>query len=78
MIKSLPGLENAQIMRYAYAIEYDCLNPTDLKLSMEFKKIDGLFSAGQIKRKFRGMRKLQPRDLWRGSMPYWKIRGVIP
>ena len=48
MIKSLPGLENAQIMRYAYAIEYDCLNPTDLKLSLEFKKIDGLFSAGQI------------------------------
>lgn len=48
MIRSLPGLENAQIMRYAYAIEYDCINPTDLKLSLEFKKIDGLFSAGQI------------------------------
>jgi len=48
MIRSLPGLENAQIMRYAYAIEYDCIDPTCLKLSLEFKDIDGLFSAGQI------------------------------
>jgi tRNA uridine 5-carboxymethylaminomethyl modification enzyme len=48
MVRSLPGLENAQIMRYAYAIEYDCINPLILKPSLEFKKIDGLFSAGQI------------------------------
>jgi len=48
MIRSLPGLENASIMRPAYAIEYDCINPTQLKLSLEFKDIDGLFSAGQI------------------------------
>ena len=48
MVKSLPGLENAQIMRNAYAIEYDCINPQDLKLSLEFKKFDGLFSAVQI------------------------------
>lgn len=48
MVRSLPGLENAHIMRSAYAIEYDCINPTQLKLSLEFKEIGGLFSAGQI------------------------------
>jgi len=48
MLRTLPGLENVSIMRPAYAIEYDCINPTQLKLSLEFKEIDGLFSAGQI------------------------------
>lgn len=48
MIRSLPGLENARVMRYAYAIEYDCINPYDLKLSLEYKNIEGLFTAGQI------------------------------
>ncbi len=48
MVQSLPGLEKASIMRPAYAIEYDCINPTQLKLSLEFKHIDGLFAAGQI------------------------------
>ncbi|MCX7843339.1 MAG: tRNA uridine-5-carboxymethylaminomethyl(34) synthesis enzyme MnmG [Clostridia bacterium] len=48
MVRSLPGLENAAIMRSAYAIEYDGIDPTQLKLSLEFKEIDGLFSAGQI------------------------------
>lgn len=48
MVRTLPGLENAHIMRSAYAIEYDCIEPTQLKLSLEFKKISGLFSAGQI------------------------------
>ncbi|NLL67147.1 MAG: tRNA uridine-5-carboxymethylaminomethyl(34) synthesis enzyme MnmG [Clostridiaceae bacterium] len=48
MVRSLPGLENAQIMRPAYAIEYDCINPAQLKLSLEIKGIDGLFFAGQI------------------------------
>ena len=48
MVHTLPGLENAQIMRSAYAIEYDCINPTQLNLSLEFKGIAGLFSAGQI------------------------------
>lgn len=48
MIKSLPGLENASVMRSAYAIEYDCINPTQLKLTLEFKNVEGLFSAGQI------------------------------
>lgn len=48
MVKTLPGLENVHIMRSAYAIEYDCIEPTQLKLSLEFKKIRGLFSAGQV------------------------------
>lgn len=48
MVKTLPGLENVSIMRSAYAIEYDCINSTQLNLSLEFKNIEGLFSAGQI------------------------------
>ena len=48
MYKTLSGFENVSIMRPAYAIEYDCINPTQLKLSLEFKEIDGLFAAGQI------------------------------
>jgi len=48
MLKTVAGLENVEIMRTAYAIEYDCIDSTDLKLSLEFKNIKGLFSAGQI------------------------------
>ncbi|WP_142413709.1 tRNA uridine-5-carboxymethylaminomethyl(34) synthesis enzyme MnmG [Hathewaya massiliensis] len=48
MLKTVPGLENVEVMRTGYAIEYDCIDPTQLKLSLEFKNIDGLFSAGQI------------------------------
>lgn len=47
MYRSVPGLENVQITRNAYAIEYDCIDATQLKPSLEFKTIDGLFSAGQ-------------------------------
>ncbi len=48
MYRSVPGLENAKIVRNAYAIEYDCFDATELKPSLEFKKISGLFSAGQM------------------------------
>lgn len=48
MYRSVPGLENAKIVRNAYAIEYDCINATQLKASLEFKNISGLFSAGQF------------------------------
>lgn len=48
MYRSVPGLENAKIVRNAYAIEYDCINPMQLKYSLEFKNIEGLFSAGQF------------------------------
>ncbi len=48
MVHSIPGLENAKIVRPAYAIEYDCISATDLKPSLEFKAVKGLFSAGQM------------------------------
>ena len=48
MYRSVPGLENANIVRNAYAIEYDCINPMQLKPSLEFKTVSGLFSAGQM------------------------------
>lgn len=47
-IHTIPGLENAQIMRTAYAIEYDCVDPTALKATLEFNNIDGLYGAGQF------------------------------
>ena len=48
MYRSVKGLENARIVRNAYAIEYDCINPMQLKPSLEFKAIEGLFSGGQF------------------------------
>lgn len=48
MYRSVPGLENAKIVRNAYAIEYDCISALLLKPSLEFKEVDGLFSAGQM------------------------------
>ena len=48
MVHSVKGLENAKIVRPAYAIEYDCISATDLKPSLEFKNVEGLFSAGQL------------------------------
>ncbi len=47
MIHTMPGLENARIVRNAYAIEYDCINSIQLKPTLELKSIEGLFSAGQ-------------------------------
>ena len=48
MYRSVPGLENVKIVRNAYAIEYDCINPRQLYATLEFKKIKGLFSGGQF------------------------------
>jgi len=47
-LRTIPGMENVKIMRAGYAIDYDCIDSTQLKPSLEFKKIHGLFSAGQI------------------------------
>ena len=46
-LKTIPGLEHVKVMRAGYAIEYDCINPLQLKPTLEFKKLSGLFSAGQ-------------------------------
>ena len=48
MYHSVEGFENAHFMRYAYAIEYDCIDSLDLKPTLEYKKVNGLFTAGQI------------------------------
>lgn len=48
MLRSLKGFENARIMRYAYAIEYDCADPTQLYPTLEFKTVSGLYGAGQF------------------------------
>lgn len=47
-LKTIPGLENVQVMRTAYAIEYDCVDPLTLKSTLEFHDMDGLFGAGQF------------------------------
>jgi len=48
MYRTVKGLENCEIMRYAYAIEYDCIDSLDLYPTLEYKKIEGLYTAGQI------------------------------
>ncbi len=48
MLRTIKGLENVKMMRTAYAIEYDCAEPTQMDMSLEFKKISGLFGAGQF------------------------------
>ena len=48
MLRSLDGFRNAEIMRYAYAIEYDCAEPTQMLPTLEFKKVKGLYGAGQF------------------------------
>ncbi len=48
MLRTLPGLENVEMMRTAYAIEYDSVDPTQLKPTLEFKNIEGLYGAGQF------------------------------
>ena len=47
-IHTIPGLEKARVMRTAYAIEYDCVDPTALKATLEFHDLEGLFGAGQF------------------------------
>jgi tRNA uridine 5-carboxymethylaminomethyl modification enzyme len=77
MMRTLPGLENVSVMRSAYAIEYDCINSTQLNLSLEFKKIQGLFSAGQINGSS-GYEEAAAQGLVAGINAALKIKGKDP
>lgn len=77
MVRSLPGLEKAFIMRSAYAIEYDCINPTQLNLSLEFKNIEGLFAAGQFNGSS-GYEEAAAQGLIAGINAARKIKGLEP
>ena len=77
MYRTVPGLENARIVRNAYAIEYDCINPIQLKPSLEFKKISGLFSGGQLNGSS-GYEEAAAQGLIAGINAAMKIKGKEP
>lgn len=77
MYRSVPGLEHAQIVRNAYAIEYDCIDARQLDLSLEFKKIRGLFSAGQFNGSS-GYEEAAAQGLIAGINAAQKIKGQEP
>lgn len=77
MLRSLKGFENAEIMRYAYAIEYDCVDPTQLYPTLEFKAIEGLYGAGQFNGSS-GYEEAAAQGLVAGMNASCKIRGLDP
>ncbi|HJC82911.1 MAG TPA: tRNA uridine-5-carboxymethylaminomethyl(34) synthesis enzyme MnmG [Candidatus Anaerostipes avicola] len=77
MYHSVPGLENAKIIRNAYAIEYDCIDATQLKPSLEFKAIQGLFSAGQFNGSS-GYEEAAAQGLMAGINAAWMIQEKDP
>ena len=77
MVHSVPGLEDAEIVRPGYAIEYDCLVPTELLPSLETKKVPGLFAAGQINGTS-GYEEAASQGLIAGINAVLKIRGKEP
>jgi tRNA uridine 5-carboxymethylaminomethyl modification enzyme len=77
MYRSVPGLEQAEIVRNAYAIEYDCIDARQLKLSLEFKAIEGLFSAGQFNGSS-GYEEAASQGLIAGINAAQKIKGKEP
>lgn len=76
-IRTIPGLENAQVMRTAYAIEYDCVDPTALDASLEFKEFSGLFGAGQFNGSS-GYEEAAAQGLVAGINAARKIKGLPP
>lgn len=76
-IHTIPGLENAQVMRPAYAIEYDCVDPTALRVTLEFNDIEGLYGAGQFNGSS-GYEEAAAQGLVAGINAALKIKGVEP
>lgn len=76
-IRTIPGLENAQVMRTAYAIEYDCVDPTALKATLEFNDIEGLYGAGQFNGSS-GYEEAAAQGLVAGINAALKIKGEEP
>ncbi len=76
-MKTIPGLENVKVMRSAYAIEYDGIDATQLNLSLEFKNIDGLFSAGQINGSS-GYEEAAAQGIIAGINAALKVKGTRP
>ena len=77
MVRSIPGLRRAEIVRYGYAIEYDYVPPDQLQLSLETKQVAGLYLAGQSTAP-PATRRRPPRDCWPGPTPPWPSQGREP
>jgi len=77
MYHTLPGLENCKIMRYAYAIEYDCIDTLDIYPTLEFKKVENLYTAGQINGTS-GYEEAAAQGLIAGLNASLKLRGKQP